>query len=269
MGISQKFLLGVRFLVIGREIVLKSHMFAKIKITGIKSIIMGLVLFCTLHVPVVHAANLNGYETDVINAARGTFELEGTYYKVDPVFVQELTSYLSQEDVDLTASQKDEVMGMMFSNIERGVAEGYLVPIIEEDKTDDSQIVPDEIEENQDDITDEEDVNSVEEDTDENIDQDTVLEGSKEEYSDVLDEIGKQATVKTEVDQNKSRVTVKKDDSNSVFVVNTVIKNTGYDVRPAIIVIFVLLGLFVFSMVVTIKSNFFRQEEHRLEQKKK
>lgn len=189
----------------------------------------------------VHAGNINTEEAAIISAAQGSFQSNGINYKVDPQFIDQLISYLNQDDVDLDAAKKEEVIGLMFSNVERGVAEGYLIPVIEQEGSQDSGI---NLEESASDI-----------------------EGNEtQEYDNaVLDEIRKQPTAKTEVDQNKNKITVTKEDNSNVLVVNTVIKNTGYNISPAIGVIFGLLGVFIICIFITIKYNFFKQEGNNLE----
>ncbi|MDF2803647.1 MAG: hypothetical protein K0S61_3550 [Anaerocolumna sp.] len=238
-------------------------MFKRKIIAGITSIILGTVLIFILNVSIVHANSLNANEAAIISAAQGTFDSNGISYKVDPQFIGQLISYLSQEDVDLNADQKDEVIGMMFSNIESGVAEGYLIPVNEQE----GNI------ENQDDAGESEEDVSGEEDTisggDKNIEgeittseENSSKENETQEYDNaVLDEIRKQPTTKTEVDQNKNRVIVTKEDNSNVLVVNTVIKNTGYNLTPVLITISVFVLITIICLLITIKYNFFKQED--------
>lgn len=211
---------------------------------------------------IAKAAGLNTYEVEVINTAKGKFELNGIRYQVDPVFIQQLTDYLNQEDVDINAAQKEEIIGMMFSNVEQGVIEGYLLPVTEED----SEIVEnveDEIDSDNiskhNEKSDGESEKPPEKTSDKEIGNEEV-NASENNYTEVIDEIRKQPTTKTEVDQNKNKVTVTKED-NSVLVVNTVIKNTGYNIGSAILAISSIFGILVLCIIITVKYNFFKQEE--------
>ena len=77
----------------------------------------------------VKAGSLNAYEQEVVSAAKLTYEYEGVKYQVDQAFINQLIDYLSSEDIDLTAKQRDEVLQLAFANIEQGVKEGYLLPV--------------------------------------------------------------------------------------------------------------------------------------------
>ncbi len=253
---------------------LKSHIVMKKITTGIMGLILGTVIICVLNSSIVYAGNINANEAAIVSAAQGTFDLNGIKYMVDPVFVQQLTSYLSQDDVDLNGSQKDEVIGMMFSNVEAGVAEGYLIPVDGQDKNENEESSGEpekdksgEQEITGDDKTTEEEIGEegiVSDDTkkngvqhENNIQKENTAEDNDNK---VLDEIRKQPTTKTEVDQNKNKVTVTKED-NSVLIVNTVIKNTGYNMKPAMIAITGIVGIFILCIIITLKYNFFKQEE--------
>lgn len=240
------------------------------------SLSIALLLF--LNAQVAYAGSLNENEAAVVSAAQGTFEHNGIKYQTDPVFVQQLISYLNQDEVDLNASQKDEAISMMFSNVGQGVAEGYLVPISGQDEQENPEEQNNNEQNNEEqsdsDNQGEEPDNSTESNTNhgENTDADITGDGSSAEASggkedkdnkeqDILNEIRKQPASKTEVDQNKNKVTVKKEDNSSVIVFNTVIKNTGFNLSPALAALAGLITVFIFCVIVTVKCNFFRQEE--------
>lgn len=217
-----------------------------------------LLLIMSSNIETAKAAGLNAYEAEVINTAKGNFELNGIQYHVDPVFIQQLSDYLNQEDVEINAAQKDEIIGMMFSNIEQGVAEGYLIPTSVQEDVEIVEDGNDEIDSN------DTPKRNVETDTEGDKPQKTsdhvIQDEEVNDYTEVLDEIRKQPTTKTEVDQNKNKVTVTKED-NSVLIVNTVIKNTGYNMKPAMIAITGIVGIFILCIIITLKYNFFKQEE--------
>ena len=236
---------------------------------------MSVALLLFLNAQVVYAGSLNENEAALVSAAQGTFEHNGIKYQADPVFVQQLISYLNQDDIDLNASQKDEAISMMFSNVGQGVAEGYLIPLSGQDEQGEQNNNEQNNKEQSDsDNQGEEPDNSTETNTNhrENTDADVTGDGSSAEASggkedkgnkeqDILNEIRKQPATKTEVDQNKNKVTVKKEDNSSVIVFNTVIKNTGFNLSPALAALAGLITVFIFCVIITVKCNFFRQEE--------
>lgn len=74
----------------------------------------------------VYAGSINGNEAQVIAAANGTFTYEGKQYKAGSAYINQLESYLAQDDVDLTGEQAAEVISMMYGSVAEGVAQGYL-----------------------------------------------------------------------------------------------------------------------------------------------
>lgn len=78
---------------------------------------------------IAFAGGINGDEARVISAASGTFSYDGKEYKAGSAYLNSLVSYLSGDDVDLTAEQADEAISMMYANIAEGVAQGYLYDI--------------------------------------------------------------------------------------------------------------------------------------------
>ncbi len=77
----------------------------------------------------VYAGGINGNESSVISAARGTFQYEGKVYVARQEHIQSLISRLSGDDVDLTAEQASGLISDMYGNIKAGVEEGYLTQI--------------------------------------------------------------------------------------------------------------------------------------------
>lgn len=96
-------------------------------------LILGAVIINVLLTSTVYAGTLNSYEQEVISAARGAYEYEGVDYVVKQEYIDELIAYLSGDEIDLTAEQRDEVMQEAFASVERGVEEGYMIPISNED----------------------------------------------------------------------------------------------------------------------------------------
>lgn len=96
-----------------------------------KYIMMFLVMCMAIISPkaIAHAGNINAHEARVISAASGTFTYEGKQYKAGSSYLNSLVSYLSGDDVDLTAEQADEAISMMYANVAQGVAEGYIYEV--------------------------------------------------------------------------------------------------------------------------------------------
>jgi hypothetical protein len=216
-----------------------------------------IILSLNINISTAKAGSINQYENAVISAAQSTFELNGIKYCTDPVFIEQLTAYLGQEDIDLSESQKDEIISKMFSNIERGVNEGYLVPVVDNETTlkEEEDILDNTLDTEEAPVTEE----TRQENLSESVKNNTDTENNTGQ--DILDEIRKQPTVKTEVDQDKNKITVTKENKQEVLVVNTVIKNTGYDIKTLYIVAVTLLALMLFGIIITVKYKFFEQEE--------
>ena len=84
------------------------------------------------------AGDINGEEARVIAAASGTFYYNNEAYAARPEYISQLTGYLAQDDVELSASQADAAISQMYGSIAQGVAEGYLYKLSDaEDNRDD------------------------------------------------------------------------------------------------------------------------------------
>lgn len=92
-------------------------------------IFAGLVIGAVSPKMVAFAGEINGNEARVISAASGTFVYDGKNYKAGTAYINSLISYLSADDVDLSAAQADEAIGMMYANIAEGVNGGYLYEV--------------------------------------------------------------------------------------------------------------------------------------------
>lgn len=81
------------------------------------------------------AGDINGEEARVIAAASGTFYYNNEAYAARPEYISQLTGYLAQDDVDLSASQADAAISQMYGSIAQGVAEGYLYKLSDAEDT--------------------------------------------------------------------------------------------------------------------------------------
>lgn len=76
-----------------------------------------------------HAAGLNASEQELVTKAKGTFEWNGKKYRAKQAYIDQLTAYLSRDDVDLNADTCTAAAKEMYGNVERGVTEGYLYEV--------------------------------------------------------------------------------------------------------------------------------------------
>lgn len=84
---------------------------------------------------ITFAGGINGNEARVISAASGTFTYNGKTYRAGSAYINSLVSYLSEDDVDLTAEQADEAISTMYASIADGVSQGYIYEVGAEDAT--------------------------------------------------------------------------------------------------------------------------------------
>ncbi|MDE6432725.1 MAG: hypothetical protein K2L07_00675 [Lachnospiraceae bacterium] len=97
---------------------------------GIRILILTVLMIGALSPKIVaFAGEINSNEARVISAASGTFIYDGKIYKAGTAYINSLISYLSADDVDLSAEQADEAISMMYANIAEGVNNGYLYEV--------------------------------------------------------------------------------------------------------------------------------------------
>ena len=87
------------------------------------------VIFSLYMVDAAYAGDLNEHEQAIIEAAYESYEYKGKFYKADQKYIDKLVDYLSQDDIDITAGDKDIIIQIAYDNIELGVRDGYLKPI--------------------------------------------------------------------------------------------------------------------------------------------
>ena len=69
---------------------------------------------------------INANEQRVIRVAEGTFEYQGELYTVRSTYLRALKRKLNEKKVELTPEQADKALRKIYSNVEKGVREGYL-----------------------------------------------------------------------------------------------------------------------------------------------
>ncbi len=75
----------------------------------------------------VAAGGINSNEARVLSVATGGFSYNNELYTARQEYVDQLIAYLCRDDVNLTESQADKAISAIYSNIETGVNEGYIV----------------------------------------------------------------------------------------------------------------------------------------------
>lgn len=232
-------------------------------------LVLGLLLFSCLSLR-VSAKGLNEYEREVISEAKKTFELDGITYKAKDSYINALIEYLTN-DVDLTGEQKDLVISKMYSSVKQGVTEGYLVPAEEDKGTDGTK------EDNH--GNDKEDLKETEEtELDNGKKTDTSNTENKEDnketktpadmteggVKDIVEEViasKKNKDKITVVDIDAGTVTVKDQEDDTVLVLNTVIKNTGFSLNITFTIITVLGGITMLAFIVTYKYKLLAHQD--------
>lgn len=100
-------------------------------------ILTGILLCISVVGPkmIAFAGGINEHEAGVIAAASGTFDYNGKTYRAGSAYINSLTSYLAEDDVDLTAEQAREAISTMYANVAQGVEQGYLYEVGGENET--------------------------------------------------------------------------------------------------------------------------------------
>ena len=87
------------------------------------------LLLCFSMKEIAYAGNINEQEQALIEAACEVYEYDGYSYKADQKYIDKLIDYLSQDDIDITAEDKDLLIQIAYANIELGIKDGYLKPV--------------------------------------------------------------------------------------------------------------------------------------------
>lgn len=75
------------------------------------------------------ASGINGNESRVLAVVQSTFRYDGKYYRAKAEYISQVTAYLNQDDVDLTAEQANTVVNRIYSSVGQGVSDGYLYEV--------------------------------------------------------------------------------------------------------------------------------------------
>ena len=215
-------------------------------------LILGVVIIDALLTSTVYAGTLNSYEQEVISAARGAYEYEGVDYIVKQEYINELIAYLSDDGIDLTAEQRDEVMQEAFASVQRGVEEGYMIPLPDADtegqaSSSDNQMEGGNSSSRSDQLDDENSSTkqdgAVDSDNNKPIEDDADMSSPVDTIGKILEDQG--TSVMSE--------TIGKTDTSGT----NIIKETGFNLDSTIYTLIGMGVLMIAGMLVTIKYNFF------------
>lgn len=95
------------------------------------------ILFFTFAVTnhTAKAGDIDLAEADLIEFLHGTFEHEGSTYKVKAEYINQAKAYMMREDINLTNDDKSQAISMFYQNIEQGINEGYMELISSDSKS--------------------------------------------------------------------------------------------------------------------------------------
>lgn len=82
----------------------------------------------------VYAGDINAEESKLLDYVNRTFEQDGLSYKVNEAYKTKLRNKLMQDDIDLTSSDIELIVGEIDNNVATGVENGYLVLTEEEEQ---------------------------------------------------------------------------------------------------------------------------------------
>lgn len=91
----------------------------------LKSIPVALAVFLTTGMT-VFAGNINEHEQRVLDKVSEVVTYQDKEYQVKSSYVERLRAYMNQDNVDLTSAQADKAINEFYSNVGRGIREGYM-----------------------------------------------------------------------------------------------------------------------------------------------
>lgn len=250
------------------------------------AVVLVIFLVCLIQVSTVYAGTLNAYENEVIAEAQKVYELKGVKYKTAPAYINQLRDYFAADGMDLTAEQRDEVLQAAYSSIEKGVEEGYLLPVegqsTQEDSTADtagaSDTVTDQTPASTEVTTGTQEITPQAEETatanndvstnsnnDNNSNDDN---NSKDENNskDINNNASNQSNLSDSTGQIEKATPVEIIDQvlskdGNLNTTNNIIKNTGFDFSDTILTIAGLGILMLLGIIISVKQNLFAHKD--------
>ena len=221
--------------------------------------VFGIILLISANTLMVHAGSMNENELAIVGVAQSQFEIDGVKYHIDSSYINELINYLNLDDVDLSAAQKDEAISTIYANTKQGITDGYLVPTesqtkpentVEDGAIEDGTSQPD---------TDKPDADKP--DANQPDETDTTEIVTSDNQTDFVAEVMKPVVTTTEIDKANSKIIVTDKNSNNILTVNTVIKNTGFNLNRTVIMAVGMVIIMGICVIVTVKQGFFAQSD--------
>ena len=206
----------------------------KMKRIGISVLLTALVLVTGLAPACVFAGNINGNEANIIAQASGTFQYEGRSYVATQAALGQLTSYLSQDGIDLTADQAARALSLMYSNIEGGVLDGILVPVDGGD--------------------------SGEASSDASDGETASKENKNSQKETVIKQKAGKAAV--EIDKAESHFIVEASGKGDVFSGQLPVKNTGFRLGSFFVLLAVVVCILPAAVIASYRSGLFARREN-------
>lgn len=192
----------------------------RIGISALLAVLMLGVLFAPVS---VFAGNINGNEANIISQASGTFQYEGKTYVATQASLGQLTSYLSQDGIDLNADQASRALSLMYANVKAGVLDGILVPVGGSESSE--------------------------------------SKAADKEKENVIKQKAGKATV--EIDKGKSQFTVtpsgKKDE---IFTGQLPVKNTGFRLDSLLILLAASMCILPAAIIISYRFGLFAHKEN-------
>ena len=231
-------------------------------------IALGILLLSLGIARTAYAGSLNEYESELINAAQGTFKYNGMDYKLDKTYVNMALEYLMSDEVDLDQYDRDKLLSSMYDYVEAGVKDGYLVPIVTPTPIVTPKVEPpSDSDQTKDSETSEEDM----------VAPSVTGDPAKSEVS-ADSEIATTITASDKQDDNKgeflggllskasdptedNKTTDSTDSKTETNADTTIIKNTGFNLNVTITIATMLGVIMLIGIIVTVKHNFFAHRD--------
>lgn len=229
---------------------------------GKKIFIIG-VLFISLMNPLsVLAGDLNDNELAIIEIAKGKFVVDGITYKVSEPYIKELINYLNSDDVDITDRQKEEAIDTLYNNLVRGVKEGYLVL----DESVSGNTKPEEDLDNgtsnSNDTSNNNGTSQGEDTSNNEVGQSKDNQNSNSSTeNDFIKDFIEEKEPSIVIDNDKGVVRVTDENQTDILTVNTVIKNTGFNLYITAIVAVGLGVIMLGCFIVAVKYRLFAWQD--------
>lgn len=210
------------------------------------------LLLCFTIEEIAYAGNLNEHELAIIEAAGEVYEYNGISYKAEERYIDQLVNYLSRDDIDITAGDKDLIIQIAYDNIELGIRDGYLKPIDDMNKQGEHEDKGIE-------TSMEDSVKEILESVGMDISDIESYMPSIIAYSDIIEKIDDGTDTSNGVD-NTTDMNINHDDlvdKDNNNMEDEVIKQTGFNLDRTIYIMIGLGFLMIIGIFIAIKNNYY------------